>query len=520
MSGDASALEAVRKSPQYQAAKAQLADRNWRLDNLYGIKTTEGLAIPFKRNQAQRVYSGREWFRDTILKSRKLGFSTYIAIELLDGCMFASNQTAGIIDRTLDDAKAKLAMVKFAYDYMPSSLRMANPLLVDNQEELKWANGSKIVAGTSYRGDTPQMLHISEFGPISAKSPMIAKEIKNGSIPSVPINGKIWVESTAMGTSGEFFDLVKAGEQLAATGQELSKLDFKLHFFGWHMNPANRLPINLVHIPADMREYFETLRAKHGIITDGQQQAWYVKTREFLGADDMRSEHPSTPDECFFASLEGAYFKNEMNLARRDKRIGQPVPHDPSRPVHTYWDLGMDGNLAIGFMQTDGVRHRHIDFQRGEHSGLSDGIKILKEKNQTRGFSYGKHYGPHDLQEREWTDMTGVTARTRKEIAAEHGIEFIVVPRVLDKADSIESARRLINTSYFCSEYAGDLVECLDNYTKMWNRTTAQWMATPAKNGFDHGADAFQQIAMGLQPDVVYRRDQTLGKRKGSHWSS
>jgi hypothetical protein len=27
----------------------------------------------------------------------------------------------------------------------------------------------------------------------------------------------------------------------------------------------------------------------------------------------MRREHPSTPDECFYASLEGAYFKNEMN---------------------------------------------------------------------------------------------------------------------------------------------------------------------------------------------------------------
>jgi hypothetical protein len=85
------------------------------------------------------------------------------------------------------------------------------------------ANGSKIVAGTSYRGDTPQMLHISEFGPISAKSPLIAKEIKTGTIESVPINGKIWVESTAKGTSGEFFDLVKAGEQLKASGQALTQ---------------------------------------------------------------------------------------------------------------------------------------------------------------------------------------------------------------------------------------------------------------------------------------------------------
>lgn len=517
---DTSSLDAIRQSPQYQAAKAQLADREWRVDNLYTIKNKEGVPIPFRRNRAQLLYSAREWFRDTILKSRKLGFSTYIAIELLDGCMFASNTVAGIIDRTIDDASSKLSIVKFAYERMPESMRLANPLVKDNEKELSWRNGSSIVAGTSYRGDTPQMLHVSEFGPISAKSPQVAKEIKNGSFPSVPQTGKIWVESTAMGTSGEFFDLVKGGEQLQASGQALTRIDFRLHFFGWHMDPDNRLPINLVHVPADMREYFGVLERKHGIKTDGMQQAWYVKTREFLGPDDMLSEHPSTPDECFFASLEGAYFKNEMNLARRDKRVGLPVPHDPSRPVHTFWDLGMDGNMAIGFMQTDGVRHRFIDFARGEHSGLSDGIRILKEKQQTRGFSYGKHYGPHDLEVREWSDMTGITARTRKEVAAEHGIEFIVVPRVGDKADSIEAGRRLINTSYFCSEYAGDLVECLDNYTKQWNKTTAQWMSVPAKNGFDHGGDAWQQIAMGLQPDVVYRRDQMGGRRKGSHWSA
>ena len=323
-----------------------------------------------------------------------------------------------------------------------------------------------------------------------------------------------------MGTSGEFFDLVKAGEQLAASGQQLTPLDFKLHFFPWNLDPDNRLPINQVLIPADMREYFEMLRVKHGIETDGMQQAWYVKTREFYGPDAILSEFPSSADECFFASLEGAYFKNEMNNARRDKRIGQPVSHDPTRPVHTGLDLGLDGNMAIIFFQTDGVRHRFIDFAKGESSGLSDFIRIIKEKSQTRQFSYGRHYAPHDVETRDWSNMSGVTAQTRKEVAADHGIDFTVVGRVSDKSDSIESARRMISSSWFCSEYAGGLVEALDLYTRGWNKTTAQWMASPAKNGYDHAADAFQQISMGLQPDPIVRRDQFGAKRKGSHWSS
>lgn len=520
MSGDASALEAIRKSPQYQAAKSQLADREWRLDHLYRIRNKDGVPIPFKRNFAQRSYSAKAWFRDTILKSRRLGFSTLIDIEMLDRCLFASNTEAGIIDRTLDAATDKLAIAKFAYEGLPKSIRDAVPLVTDNQKELVWLNGSSIVAGTSYRGGAPRLLHISEYGPISAKSPDVAKEIKNGSIPAVPKNGKIWVESTPMGTSGEFFELVKAGEQLAASGQQLTPLDFRLHFFGWHMDPDNRLPVNLVHIPVDMREYFENLRVKRGITTDAQQQAWYVKSREFYGPDSILSEFPSTADECFYASLEGAYFKSEMNLARKDRRIGYPVPHDPTRPVHTSIDIGMDGNLFVIFMQTDGVRHRFIDAVRGEHAGLMDFLRILKEKNQTRGFMYGKHYAPHDVESRDWSNMSEITAKSRKEVAAEHGVDFIVVPRVGDKQDSIEAARRMINTSYFCATYANDLVECLDNYSRGWNKSTAQWMPIPAKNGYDHGADSYQNIAMALQPDKVYRRDSFGGKRKGSHWSS
>jgi hypothetical protein len=521
---EADQIRAIRESAAYKASKAQLADREWRIDNLYWIKNKEGVPIPFKRNAAQRFYSANEWFRDTILKSRKLGFSTYIGIDMLDHCMFASNTQADIIDQTQDDAEDKLDIARFAYQRLPQRMREAVWLEKDNAGELSFSNGSGMAAGISSRGGTPQILHVSEYGPISASNPGKAKEIKTGSITSVPKSGKIRVESTAKGTSGQFFDLVKAGEQLQALGQPLTPLDFKLHFFGWYMDPDNRLPANMVSITHELREYFDELRVKHGIKLDAMQEAWYAKTREFLGPDDVKSEQPSTPDECFFASLEGAYWKDEMNRARREGRVGKPVPYDNSRPVHTYWDLGMDGNMAIGFFQTDGIRHRHIDFACGETAGLGDGLRILQEKAMTRGFRYGKHYGPHDLQTRDWSAMKDgqITAPTRKEVAAEHGVEFIVVPRVGDKADAIEAGRRFINASWFCSEYAGELVECLDNYSRLWNKTTSQWMAAPAKNGFDHGADALQQAAMGLQPDVVHRRDQVsrAGGRRGSHWSS
>jgi len=50
----------------------------------------------------------------------------------------------------------------------------------------------------------------------------------------------------------------------------------------------------------------------------------------------MKSEDPSHIGETFFNSVEGAFFKLEMSRARQDKRIGQPVPFDPYRPVNTF----------------------------------------------------------------------------------------------------------------------------------------------------------------------------------------
>jgi hypothetical protein len=103
------------------------------------------------------------------------------------------------------------------------------------------------------------------------------------------------------------------------------------------------------------------------------------------GPDDMKSEFPSCIEECFYASLEGSFFKREMSRARDDKRIGRPLPYDPSRPVNTFWDIGMDDENCIWFHQTDGVRHRLIDFYMNSGEGLPHYVQVLEAKNALGG---------------------------------------------------------------------------------------------------------------------------------------
>lgn len=508
-------MEEARNSKAYKAAKKQLQSRQWRLDNLYWIKDKDSNIVPFRRQPAQTAFAQSIWFRNAIVKARQLGFSTEIAMEMTDDLIFRPNTTAAIIDYKLPDAEKKLEKIKFAYERLPEFIRAGVRMIKNNDAEVTFTNGSKITVGTSFRGDNPQVLHVSEYGKISTDNPKAATEIKTGAIQAIGMNGKIDIESTAHGVGGEFYDLVQRAEKRQQEGRELTRLDFKLHFYGWHIDPKYRLDPNLVIVPKEVREYFAELRGNHNLIVDPRQVAWYAKQLEELGPDDMKSEYPSIMAEAFFNSLEGAFFKKQMAQARHDKRVGHAVPYDPTRPVNTFCDLGVANNNAIWFHQSDGVRHRFIDFALVD--GLGGFLTAIDERRQKRGFIYGKHYGPHDLEVKDWSNPA---MKTRKETAASYGINFIVVPRVSHKAEAIEAARRFIGMSWFDEVHCKEGVRALDNYRKSWNDKLAVWGSEPVGDWASHPADAFQTGAMGWQPEAGPRAAARRDGPKGTAWSS
>lgn len=481
MAANAGDVAKLKSSPEYLRLKKLLSDVEWRLDNLYYIRNAEGARIKFQRNEAQRAFYDEMALRNVLPKSRKLGFSTLIDILICDRCVFRKGHVAGIIDLTLDDAVDKLAIVKFAYDNLPEHLRSANPLVKANQEYLEWANGSSVSVGTSYRGGTPADLHVSEYGKISVNNPEAAREIKTGAISAVPQTGRIFIESTAHGTSGEFADMVKRAKAIQEGGAPLTAIDFKFHFYGWWMKAENRLPNNLVVVSADLKDYFNEIEAKIGRRLDANQRAWYAKEYERLGPDDIKEEAPSTADELFFASQQGAFWREEISRARREGRVGKPVPYDPTRGVNTAWDIG-ENCTAIWFHQGDGVRNWFIDYWEESGASLQRACGVLDEKRRERGFVYRTHYGPHDLDNRDWAHES----KTRKDVAASLGVKFEVVPRVRVKDDAIEAGRRLIGTSWFDAAHCGVGVSRIENYRKRWNKMMGQFTSDPLEDGNDH----------------------------------
>jgi hypothetical protein len=257
-----------------------MTDRRWRLNNLYVIIDKDGRRIDFRLNWAQEELLDALHFQNVILKARQLGFTTFIQLFMLDACLFNSNIRAGTIAHKLDDAKTIFRdKVKYPYENLPEALRAARPIQKDSADELLFSNNSSIRVGTSMRSGTLQYLHISEYGKLCAQFPDKAREVRTGALNTVQAGQVVFLESTAEGKEGHFYELSEGAQAKRRMSSPLTPLDFKFHFFPWWRAPEYELNPTGVIIPEPQRKYFETLEATHGIVLPPAKQSWYITTR-------------------------------------------------------------------------------------------------------------------------------------------------------------------------------------------------------------------------------------------------
>jgi hypothetical protein len=466
----------------------------FRLNTLYFIKDKSGKKVLFEPNYEQEQFYLGMRGRDIILKARQLGFTTFKMISDLDECLFTKNFSAGCICHNLDDAKDIFRnKIKFAYQSITIGQReifeavgYRLPLPVNDKDNgYVFDNGSSIKVSVSYRGGTLQSLHVSEFGKICKKYPHKAKEIVSGAFESVGIDGDITIESTAEGREGYFYDYCERSQKQT----EHTKLDFKFHFFPWFFRDEYSMegPIS----PA-LIQYFDDLEQRHNIELTDNQKAWYSGKWALLG-DDMKREYPSLPSEAFSQSVEGAYYKQQMNKAFADGRVCKSLGNDA--PVNTAWDIGVGDSCAIWFYQRIGNEIHFIDYYENSGEGLQHYMKKLHEK----GYQYGNHYAPHDIGNREF----GNNAKSRKDSALEgvdiDGVRFrIRFEEVARKSidDGIDNVRQILHRCIFDEEKCADGIKCLESYRKEWNDKLGCWRDTPLHDWSSHCADAFRYMAI------------------------
>ena len=465
-------------------AEKRLLDPGWRLSNLYHVIDKHGTKTKFVPNWAQQDLLKNVWYCNVILKARQLGISTLICLLFLDRCLFNSNLSCGIIAHTIEDSEAMFRRVKFAYDSLPEALKQARACSIDRAREMTFNNGSSIRVGTSMRGSTLQYLHISEFGKICAKYPDKAQEIITGSLNTIAPGQYVFIESTAEGREGYFYELCKQAQADAVQEKVLSKLDFKFHFFPWHKEPEYRIG-NVIQLSAELSDYFQSLSAKD-IHLAHEQKFWYAARAAVLG-DDMMREYPSTPEEAWQSTEQGLYYGKQMLQVRMEKRIGR-IPYDKSVPVFTAWDLGFNDCTAIWFFQMVGKEIHLIDYAEGSGESLAHWLGVVKEK----GYVYEKHFAPHDIEAHEYS-----SGMSRKESARKMGINFFTSPK-LGVIEGIDAARNILNRCWFDEHKCEQGIRALEHYKKEWNERTGTWNSQPKHDWSSHGADAFRTLAVSL----------------------
>jgi len=496
-----------------QAIHAKLKSRVWRLSNLYWIEDKSGRKVKFRMNWAQLAFLAAMWWLNMVLKVRQIGISTFIGILQLDRALCTGNQTCGIVDRTAEDGKKKLAKIKFAYDHLDDPddpvtaklgalIKQAVGLKTENKQELEFTNGSKIWAGTSLRGGTVNFLHVSELGYIAHKTPEKAAEIAAGSFNTVHLGNIIVVESTHEGGRyGLNYELVRLAQKSGPS--PATALDWKFHFFPWWKEPGYTLPLfGRLVITKELQTYFARVEKENGIVLTEEQKHWYVK-KHVTPRVDMPRQYPASAEEALQAITPGAIYGKEITGLRAAGRICD-FAIDGHAPLFTSWDIGVSDYTCIWLFQLVGLDFLAHDFitYHGEMPAHY-AAKIIEWERQF-GRPVSKHYLPHDAGHKlkmagnkSWRDMLKTAGLTN----------LVIVPRTPDLWVGIQHLRSILPRFFFHAERCEKDLElpsgrilpsglgALSGYHTVVEAVGGKVNEVPVHDESSHGSDALRTLA-------------------------
>jgi hypothetical protein len=340
-----------------------LNDKTFRLQHFYKIINKNGGLQVLVPNKAQEHFYKNKTTRNIILKSRRLGFTTFQAITMLDNTLFTPNYRSLFI--SYDDPSSKKVfddIIMLAWNNFP--LKHLYKINAENAQILKldFLNNtySTIEVKTSGRGGRYDDIHISELGKISANNPKKEREIFAGTIPAITPRGNITIESTAEGEQGAFHDMFWEAYDRPKTIASSPK-EYQSFFYNWQWDEQE---LSLIHTPdSQLPKEFKDYQLKHNEkcsklatltpITDIQITYWFYKWLECGRRWNILLEnYPTTPEEAFVSS--GSKLFDQFLLLKQEPYLIEPTSQRSSwdiynEPIanHTYV-IGADPSEGIG----------------------------------------------------------------------------------------------------------------------------------------------------------------------------
>lgn len=194
--------------------------------------------------------------------------------------------------------------------------------------------------------------------------------------------------------------------------------------------------------------------------------------------------------------LDGAIFAKELRQAKLENRI-TTIPYDPTRPVHTFWDLGwnsLTGRTAIIMAQAVNNAYHLIDYLEDAEHSVNWYIAELQKKR----YVWGTDWLPHDAK------STNIAAggRTVELIMSKLGRTVRVLPRTPKIGNDINAAKTIFGQLWFDDQKTSDLRQCLNRYVYEIDEDTGLRGKKPQANVWTHGADAFRAFAVAISAEA------------------
>lgn len=244
--------------------------------------------------------------------------------------------------------------------------------------------------------------------------------------------------------------------------------------------------------------HWEVLRAGSGPDRTKRDDGSPVISDEIIQEERDSGMPEAMIEQEFYCSFDapfvGAYYGDQMMKLEKSDHLVTHIPYEPTLPLDTFWDLGVNDTCAIWFVQFVGYEIRVIDYYQASGEGLGHYAKVLRGQvflhDRFADYTYRHHYAPHDIKVRELT-----SGKARIDAAREMGIKFRVV-KMHEVADGIEAVREILPRCWFDTSNCTRGIEALRQYRKEWDEKNKCFKSHPLHDWTSNPADAFRYFAM------------------------
>ena len=400
-----------------------IKSKEWRMCNLYFITTKDGTKEVFTMNRAQRHFFDtylnltHPFHRHVILKARQLGFTTFIDLFILDEILFDRNKEAIVIAHKVQDAaeifdkKIDFALRNMAEDVKGAFFRLNRNSARKVQVTIDYGPDSgatsSIAVSVSGRSGTNHYVHVSEFAKMCVMFPKRAEEVETGTFPTVPFDGFIFVESTAEGMAGRFYEMFQENwVKRDLITPQLSQVQFLPHFYNWQYDDAEMKKIYET-IPTEKMEECEIdwkSYQEENNLTDLEITYYYMKWLQFGGkagtdaVKKLKQEYPTTPEEAFLSTGQ-AYFPvakvASLLLTSPPGKKGELILNEKGEPNFAPTSAG---RLEVWNLPEVGTRYViGGDTAEGLAHGDAQVLYVINHKTQNCDALYRSQVPPDEL---------------------------------------------------------------------------------------------------------------------------